>query len=50
MSFSLAGLGSTEELLYDEVNMIVSADVTAADDVAFIHILNFKHDTDERYG
>ena len=46
----LDALGSHEELLYDEINMIVSLDVSAADDVAFIHFLNLKHDTEERYG
>jgi len=50
VSFFLDDLGSTEELLYDEINMIISLDVTAQDDVAFIHFLNLKRDTEERYG
>jgi len=41
---------SKEEVLYDEIPMILSLDMTMADDVAFMHILNFKHDTDSKYG
>jgi hypothetical protein len=53
MSFALAKPSDGVKdsvLLYDEVKMIVSADITSADDIAFIHFLNFKHDVDERFG
>jgi hypothetical protein len=38
------------ELLYDEVKMILSLDMTAKDDILFIKILNLKHDIDGRFG
>lgn len=39
-----------KEVLYDEIPMIASLDMTMADDVAFMHILNLKHDTESKYG
>lgn len=36
---------SKEEVLYDEIPMILSLDMTMADDVAYMHVLNLKHDT-----
>lgn len=38
------------ELLYDEVKMILSMDVTADNDILNIKILNLKHDIDSRFG
>ena len=39
-----------KELLYDEVKMILSMDVTADNDILHIKILNLKHDIDSRFG
>jgi len=41
---------SHEEVLYDEIPMIASVDMTMADDVAYMHVLNLKHDTESKYG
>lgn len=38
------------ELMYDELKMILSVDMTAEDDILFVKILNLKLDIDSRFG
>lgn len=39
-----------QELLYDELKMITSMDMTADDDILYIKLLNHKLDIDNRFG
>jgi len=39
-----------QELLYDEIHMITSADIESENDVVLIKILNNKIDTDPKWG
>lgn len=39
-----------KELMYDELKMILSMDMTSEDDILFIKILNLKLDIDSRFG
>ena len=41
---------SGTELMYDELKMILSMDMTAEDDILFMKILNLKLDIDGRFG
>jgi hypothetical protein len=41
---------SGKELMYDELKMILSMDMTAEDDILFMRILNLKLDIDSRFG
>lgn len=41
---------SGKELLYDEINMIMSMNMEAEDDILFINLLNLKLDIDSRFG
>merc|ERR1719389_1047019 len=44
------GNANGKELMYDELKMILSMDMTADDDILYIKILNLKLDIDSRFG
>jgi hypothetical protein len=43
-------LDSKKELMYDEVKMISSMDMTAENDILYIKLLNHKLDIDSKFG
>lgn len=49
MRFHEYGSSGTE-LMYDEVKMIMSMDMTADDDILYVKLLNLKLDIDNRFG